>query len=89
MNHSPILHDPETQEFRMQVGDEIAYITYQITDGKMYLNYSEVPVALRGQSIGQTLVKKTYKEIEKLGYEAVPVCSFIRLVAMRNNLTSS
>lgn len=80
-----ILHDKENKRFTMDVKGEMAKVTYTLRDGKMYLNYSEVPNALRGQGIGKILVEKTFEKLTEEGYTAVAVCSYIKAVKNRSD----
>lgn len=68
----------------MDVKGETALVTYTINEGKMYLNYSEVPYALRGQGIGKILVEKTFEKLTEEGFTAVAVCSYIKAIKNRS-----
>ncbi|MBA6153537.1 GNAT family N-acetyltransferase [Gelidibacter maritimus] len=74
-------HDKENQQYIMEVDGENATVDYTLKDGKMYLEYSEVPFNIRGQGIGKILVEKTFEKLTEEGYEAVAVCGYIKSVA--------
>lgn len=76
-----VIHDKEKQQFTMEVDGEIAKVDYTLKDGKMYLEYSEVPFNIRGQGIGKILVEKTFEKLTEEGYQAVAVCGYIKSVA--------
>lgn len=76
-----VIHDKEKHQFTMEVDGEIAKVDYTLQDGKMYLNYSEVPFNIRGQGIGKVLVEKTFEKLTDEGYEAVAVCGYVKSVA--------
>ena len=80
-----IVRDKENQSFTLDINGELAKVDYNIRDGKMYLNHSEVPYNLRGQGIGKVLVEKTFEQLTKEGFKAVAVCSYIRAVAKRSD----
>ncbi len=84
-----IEHNKERMQFTLNVNGELAKVDYSIKDGKMYLNHSEVPYNLRGQGIGKVLVEKTFEQLNREGYKAVAVCSYIRIVAQRSDTWSS
>lgn len=79
-----IVHEKENRRFTLDINGEMAKVAYNIRDGKMYLNHSEVPYNLRGQGIGKVLVEKTFEQLTKEGYTAVAICSYIRVIAQRS-----
>ena len=92
-----IIHDKENRKFILPLEDgEQAIVSYSLEGEKLLppsrfrlndrlLVYSEVPGHLRGQSIGKELVEKTFDKIASEGLKAKAICSYIVLVAMRNN----
>lgn len=84
-----IVHDKDNKQFTMEVKGEEAKVEYELKDGKMYLVYSEVPHALRGQGIGKQLVEKTFEKLSNEGYQAVAVCGYVKSVAQRSDKWSS
>lgn len=81
METSNINHIPEKRQFEMNVGGEIAKVSYKQEGNTLYLTYSEVPYSLRGQGIGKELVEKTLEYIQENDLKAKPICSYIRKVA--------
>lgn len=79
-----IEHQKEQNRFILNVNGAIAKVDYVLKNNKMYLTYSEVPNALRGQGIGKQLVKKTFEKLTEEGYKAVAVCSYVKLIAQRS-----
>lgn len=84
-----VRHDKDRKMFTMDIDGEIAYVTYDLKNGKMFLTYSEVPYPLRGKGYGKELVEKTFEQLTKEGYTAVAVCSYIRAVARRSEKWNS
>ncbi|WP_027125986.1 GNAT family N-acetyltransferase [Gelidibacter mesophilus] len=76
-----VVHDKDHKQFTMEVDGEIAKVDYSLKDGKMYLEYSEVPFNIRGQGIGKILVEKTFEKLTDEGYSAIAVCGYIKSVA--------
>lgn len=76
-----VIHDKAHKQFTMEVDGENANVDYTLKDGKMYLEYSEVPFNIRGQGIGKVLVEKTFEKLTEEGYQAVAVCGYIKSVA--------
>ncbi|MCF8713514.1 N-acetyltransferase [Joostella atrarenae] len=80
-----IEHDKQNNEFILDINGAQAKVEYQLKNGKMYLNHSEVPVQLRGRGIGKELVEKTFEKLTEEGYKAVAVCTYVRAVASRSD----
>ncbi len=85
MAPSAIEHHPQQQQFVMKLDNGlVATVNYREQDGKLYLVHAEVPVELRGHRVGKELVEKTFEYIEAQGWDAVAVCSYVKLVARRS-----
>lgn len=80
-----VVHDKQNNRFTMEVKGEQAKVEYELKDGKMYLVYSEVPHALRGQGIGKELVEKTFEKLTEEGFEAVAVCGYVKSIARQSD----
>jgi predicted GNAT family acetyltransferase len=68
----------------MMANGHVANIDYTKQGNKLFLTHSEVPYILRGKGIGKELVEKTFSYIEANNMEAVAVCSFIKILALRS-----
>lgn len=79
-----IVHDKENKQYTLDINGELAKVTYQLRNDKMYLVHSEVPYNLRGQGIGKVLVEKTFEKLANEGYKAVAICRYIKAVAKRS-----
>ncbi|WP_417443236.1 N-acetyltransferase [Joostella sp.] len=80
-----IEHDKQNNQYILDINGAQAKVEYQLKNGKMYLNHSEVPVQLRGRGIGKELVEKTFEKLTEEGYKAVAVCTYVRAVASRSD----
>ena len=86
MSEREIIHDKENQQFILYLPDELkAFVSYTLDGKTMRLTYSEVPPVLRGQGIGKELVEKTFEKLTEEGYEAIAICGYIRVTAMRSS----
>ena len=83
-NH-PFHHYPDKSQFTLDWSGHIAFVDYEIKGDTWYLLHAEVPVALRGQGVGQVLVEKTYAHLREHGIRSVPVCSYIQALVKRNS----
>jgi uncharacterized protein len=77
-------HHPERGQFTLDWGGHTAFVNYDIRDGIWHLLHAEVPVALRGQGVGQVLVERTYAHLNAHGAASVPVCSYIQALLKRH-----
>ncbi|MEE9362680.1 MAG: N-acetyltransferase [Cellulophaga sp.] len=78
-------HNKQEQQFTLDINGKIAKVEYKKKDNGLHLIHSEVPFNLRGQGIGKILVEKTFEKLTKEGYNAIAVCSYIKLVASRSS----
>ncbi|NKI26057.1 N-acetyltransferase [Arenibacter sp. 6A1] len=76
-----IQHDKENHQYKMPLEDSFATVDYSLSQGKMFLTYSEVPVHLRSKGYGKILVEKTFEKLTEEGYKAVAVCSYVDKIA--------
>jgi predicted GNAT family acetyltransferase len=88
MNHS-FQHHPDKHQFTLDWSGHTAWVDYDIRlntakQNVWYLLHAEVPVALRGQGVGQVLVEKTYAYLREHTIESVPVCSYIQALVKHN-----
>lgn len=84
-----IIHDQDNQQFILPVENElVATVSYKLNGKMMRLVYSEVPPVLRGQGVGKVLVEKTFQKLTDEGFEAIAICSYVRVVAMRSPIWS-
>lgn len=81
-----IIHDRKNKRFVLPLeSDSEAFVEYVIDEnGKMKLTYSYVATSLRGQGVGKELVLKTFEKLTEEGFEAIAICSYIRMVAARD-----
>ncbi len=79
------IHDKVKKQFILKLADGLeARVDYLLDEHTMHLIHSEVPYKLRGQKIGQELVEKTFEKLNDEGYQAIAVCSYIRVIAQRS-----
>ncbi len=72
-----VIHQAEKEQFLVELEpNQFALLRYSKFDGYLSLDYTEVPVSLRGKGYGSVLMKMTLKEIERMGLKVKPVCSY-------------
>ncbi|OED38345.1 hypothetical protein AB833_19995 [Chromatiales bacterium (ex Bugula neritina AB1)] len=71
--------DTENARYTVQLtGAESGFVQYR-KEGKIrYLEHSEVPASLRGQSYGAVLMEAVLEKIESQGLKVVPECRYTR-----------
>ena len=85
---SKVIHDKEHSLLYLEAEGARAHIDYKIRKDRMYLTHSEVPVELRGNGIGKTLVEKSLEKLLEEGYDKeykiIAKCSFIKYVVAKS-----
>ena len=64
-------------QFELEIGDETAFLEYYTDGKKIFLNHTEVPVALRGNGIAAQLVEKSLQYCKAHKLIVVPACSYV------------
>lgn len=63
--------------FEIHVYGERAFIECKKKDEVIYMIHTEVPEALRGHKIGETLVREALEICSESGWQVVPICPFV------------
>jgi hypothetical protein len=72
------------KRFELTVDDHTAYLAYERTHDTFTLVHTEVPEQLRGQHIGDTLVKAALEAGREAGLRIIVVCPFARAYLRRH-----
>lgn len=70
--------NPEQQRFELETPAGLAVADYRREGNVMTIFHTEVPTALRGQGIGEKLVRGVLEEMRRQGLKVVPRCWFVR-----------
>lgn len=66
------------KRFELNVDNHTVFIEYILTkDHSIYLTHTEVPIALEGQGLGSSIVKKVLEYISDHDYKLIPLCPFV------------
>jgi len=68
----------EAQQFELVVNGQTAVLTYERTPHSLVLVHTEVPLALRGRHIADTLAKAAIDTAHAEGLQVVAVCPFVK-----------
>ena len=76
---SEIVTDNRTSHrFELSSSGETAYLVYERTRDRLTLVHTEVPQALRGRHVGETLIKAAMQAGRSEGLRIVAVCPFAK-----------
>lgn len=72
-------NNEDQKRFELQDGKITAFVDYILNKkGTIYLTHTEVPKEAEGQGFAKELLENVFKEIEKKGFELVPICPFVK-----------
>jgi predicted GNAT family acetyltransferase len=76
---APSVTDNSTRKrFEISMNGETAFLVYDRTDDALTLIHTEVPTALRGRHLGDTLVSVALQSARSAGLRIIAVCPFVR-----------
>ena len=73
-----VINNEKKQQFELEINEDKAVIDYDLVNGKIRLNYTEVPESMKGKGIGSKLAEQTFALIERMGKKVIPECEFIQ-----------
>lgn len=79
-----IVHNPAASRFELDLNGELAVLDYQLTDQKMFITHTGVPVSHRGQGIAAELVESALAHAREHAYQVVPICSYVVVYLRRH-----
>lgn len=79
-----IRHSPGCHVFLAEVGDRLAYLQYETTDGRLVVEHTFVPPNGRGRGIGEALVRAAVDEAQRTHQRLSFHCPFAAAVAQRH-----
>lgn len=66
-----------------QDGEWVAELTYQKNDGAITIDHTEIDEKLRGQGVGEQLVRAAVDHAREIGMKVKPDCPYARKVIER------
>lgn len=73
---SAIRNNIEASRYEYDVGGGVAFANYRMAPGVVTVNYTEVPVSLRGRGIGAKLSAAVLDHIRAEGLKVIPRCGY-------------
>jgi len=78
-----VTNNTQNQQFEIHKDDDLAYMTYRINDGNLYIMHTEVPEAQRGGRVAATLAEHAIDYAKKESLALVAYCPFMRTYMKR------
>lgn len=72
-----IRDNKDRSRFEVDVGDELAFANYRLTQSAVIITHTETPRALRGRGIASELIKGALDLIRRDGNKVIAGCSFV------------
>ncbi|MEB2844514.1 N-acetyltransferase [Rhizobiales bacterium RZME27] len=70
---------PAKGRYRVAIGQDEAEMTYsRAGKGRIIIDHTFVPAALRGQKVGERLVRQAVEDARSEGIAIIPLCPFAK-----------
>ncbi|MFJ6023389.1 GNAT family N-acetyltransferase [Brevundimonas sp. NPDC092305] len=76
MTDSDIRNDTEAHRYELAIGDQMAIVTYNLSDPNLMITETLVPEALEGKGIASRLARHVIDDARGRGLLILPVCPF-------------
>ena len=76
MTDPDIRDNADLKRYELAVGDQVAVVTYNLSEPNLMITETLVPVALEGQGIASRLAKHVLSDAQERGLLILPVCPF-------------
>lgn len=73
-----VVHRPEQSRFEAEVEGELAFLSYERSDGGVAMTHTIVPPHLEGQGVAGSLAQSAVDWARGQGLEIEPQCSYVR-----------
>ena len=76
MTDPEIRDNTEAHRYELPIGDEVAVVTYNSSNGNLMITETLVPPALEGQGVASRLARHVIADARARGLLILPVCTF-------------
>ena len=73
-----VTNNTDRSQFEITIGNDTAFLSYERSAGSLVLVHTEVPASLRGQHIGDALVKAALDYGHQEHLRLVAMCPFVK-----------
>lgn len=80
----PVRHNIGAHRFETDAGVELAYAEYEMTNGRMALTHTWVPVEGRGKGLAAVVVEAALEYARTNDLKVDPVCSYVQSFIARH-----
>ena len=71
-----VVHNQAARRFAMQVGDQVAFLTYDLDGNHLIIDHTYVPETLRGRGVAAQLVRAALAHARQQGWKVTADCSY-------------
>jgi predicted GNAT family acetyltransferase len=76
--------NPAAHRFELAIDGQVAFLSYERKADSLVFVHTEVPQALRGRRLGESLVKAGLRAARREGLHVVPVCPFVKAYLVKH-----
>lgn len=76
-------NNTDSQQFEIRVEDDLAFMTYRIQEGSIYILHTEVPKENRGEGLAAKLAEHAIQYAKDKSLKLVAYCPFMRTYLKR------
>jgi len=76
MTEADIRDNADAKRYELPIGDQIAVVTYNLSEPNLMITETLVPQALEGQGIASRLARHVIDDARARGLLILPVCPF-------------
>jgi predicted GNAT family acetyltransferase len=76
--YNEVSNNPAQHRFELEVDGHVAAAHYELSDGVITFEHTEVPTELGGKGVGSKLVKGALDQVRADGLVVVAQCPFVR-----------
>ncbi|MFA4951299.1 GNAT family N-acetyltransferase [Brevundimonas sp.] len=76
MTEADIRDNPDAKRYELPIGDQIAVVTYNLSEPNLMITETLVPQALEGQGIASRLARHVIADARARNLLILPVCPF-------------